>query len=226
MQSFNFSSYLDLFSTYDTLLSILAKLAGILGLGLYLYTIVGLIVKNTRHMFPTFDKRVENMNTSIRMSLMLGHLVFPFFIAIVVVNMSATALDKKYHNDNTIVLPTTTLIALDNPDEYTLQLRHAKPVEFRFQDGHTEQASLVDVSAKQVLTVVNTVESVSYLLNNIVKLPLDKADDIQTGDRVTTAKKVLHVDYTGKKAFKLHVTKIERPVSVDKTQWHTVYEAK
>ena len=66
----------------------------------------------------------------------------------------------------------------------------------------------------------------SYRANNIVRLPLDKADMIQTGDRVTTAKKTLHIDYTGKKAFKLHVIKIERPASADETQWHTVYKAK
>lgn len=227
MQSFNFSSFLDLFSTYYTVPSILSKLIWILAIVLSLRTLVDLIIKNTRRMFPTFDKRVENMNTVVHIALILGHLVFPFLIAIVAVNMSVTALDKKYHNDNIIVLPATTMIARNKIDEYTVDDRNVKPVVVRGQRLHAYKMSLVDMSAQLIeLQDLDMHMADSYRANNIVELPLDKADMIQTGDRVTTAKKTLHIDYTGKKAFKLHVIKIERPASADETQWHTVYKAK
>lgn len=157
--------------------------------------------------------------------VVVGILIVMSSLSIILWLGASNMFNRAYHNNNTVTFPATTLIARNNPDEYTLQGRHTKPVVFNLQNGTIKQFSLVDVSAKQV-SDDDTNTSAYFKYNSVVKLPLDKSDDIQVGDRVTTAEKTLHVDYAGKKAFELHVTKIERPVSSEKTQWRTVYEAK
>jgi hypothetical protein len=205
MQTFDFSSFLRLVANYT--LFMVATMV-----------IVAVIVLI-----------VARFNTDLNPLITLGSVTITVVISCFGFITLGSLFDKTYHSHNRVIIPTTTLIARSNPDEYTLQNRHAKPVVFKSQDGHIRQASLVDVSAEQISDDVDDEKasvSTYFKRSSVVKLPLDKADEIQAGDRVTTAKKMLHVNYTGKKAFKLHVTKIERPVSADKTQWHTVYEAK
>lgn len=214
MNTFDFSWFLGILSSQFPIWLVLANILA--GISVIIISI-------------PIEKRIDAQNPK---PSIFSYVVIDVFCTIIytfLLMIGATHVDKAYHNNNTVVFPTMTLIARNNSDEYTLQERHAKPVTFNLQNGDVKHKSLVDVSAEQVSDDENDEKSSTstyFKRNSIVKLPLDKADDIQTGDRVTTAKKTLHVNYTGKKAFKLHVIKIERPVSADKTQWHIVYEAK
>jgi hypothetical protein len=218
MQNFDFHDYLPAYN--GTGLFVFMLLTFIIMFSLIILFMIWIMSVTERL------NRDNYMYAVFRYVAVITALTVSFNVALLSTDLLQNALGKEYHNDNTVVFPETTLIARNNSDEYTVQSRHAKPVTFKFQDGNTKHVSLVDVSAKQVSSNGEASTSTYFKRNSIVKLPLDKSDDIQTGDRVTTAKKTLHVNYTGKKAFKLHVTKIERPVSADKTQWRTVYEAK